>query len=55
MKYWCQIIVIYSYIKTESKPHKYVPEAYENCSQLTLYLLEGGKKKAYFNLLVQNL
>lgn len=29
-KYWCQIILIYSYFKTGSKPNKYVHKAYEN-------------------------
>lgn len=36
----CQIIVIYSYFETGSKPHKYVHKLYEDCIQLTIYLHE---------------
>lgn len=56
-KYWCQIILIYSYFKTGSKPNKCVHKSYENCSQLTLYFLVGKKKKkniAHFTLSMQN-
>lgn len=38
MKVRCQIIVIYSYFETGSKPHKYVHKVYEDCILLTLYL-----------------
>lgn len=46
-KYWCQIIVIDSYFKTGAKPHKYVHKAYENCRQLTLYLLDRKNKCSF--------
>lgn len=40
MKDWCQVIAIYSYFETRSKPYKYVHKVYEECIQLTLKLQE---------------
>lgn len=40
MKDRCQIIVIYGYFETGSKPHRFVHTVYEDCIQLTLYLRE---------------